>query len=134
MDLANNSILLTGGSTGIGFTLAEALLARGNRVPVCGRRETRLAEARQKLPALETLGCDVGLDAGRRQLAAWAIATAPALNVLINNAGVQHRVALLRDEESAFRGFEELDINLTVPIHLAQRLIPHLARHRTPPS
>lgn len=128
MNLANNTILLTGGSTGIGLALAEALLARGNRVLVCGRREARLAEARQKLPALETLVCDVGSDAGRRQLATWAIATAPSLNVLINNAGVQHRVDLLRDDESAFHGFEELDINLTAPIHLAQLLIPHLAR------
>ena len=61
MNLPNNAILLTGGSTGIGFTLAAALLARGNRVLDCGRRETRLAKARQKLPALETLTAPIHL-------------------------------------------------------------------------
>jgi uncharacterized oxidoreductase len=119
MNLTGNAILLTGGSTGIGFTLAAELLQRGNRVLVCGRRETRLNEARQKLPALETLVCNVALDSERRRLAEWAIRTAPMLNMLVNNAGVQHRVDLLHGDESSFRGFEEIDINFTAPVHLS---------------
>jgi uncharacterized oxidoreductase len=128
MKLTGNTILLTGGSAGIGLVLAEELIARGNRVLTCGRREARLKEARQKLPALETLACDIGSEGGRRELAAWAVRTAPGLNVLINNAGVQHRIDLSRDDESALRGFEEIDINLTAPIHLCQLLLPQLMK------
>ena len=128
MNLSGNTILVTGGSTGIGFALAEELLARGNRVLTCGRREGRLLEAQQKLPALEFIVCDVASDSGRRELVEWAVRTGPALNMLINNAGVQHRVDFLNDEEFSSRGFEEIEINLTAPMHLAQLLIPHFAK------
>jgi uncharacterized oxidoreductase len=119
--------LITGGATGIGFELAEALLLRGNRVLTCGRRSHRLQEAREKSPQLETFACDLGSGAGRRDLLAWALRTAPELNVLINNAGVQHRIDFLSESGQADH-HEELAVNLQAPIHLCALTIPHLAK------
>jgi uncharacterized oxidoreductase len=132
MNLSGNTILLTGGSVGIGFELAKALLDKGNRVLTCGRRADRLKEAQSKLPKLETFVCDVGNAEGRRDLVRWAIGVAPTLNVLVNNAGVQHKVSFLDGEDPEARDFEELAINLLAPMHLSQLLVPHLAKQSSP--
>jgi NAD(P)-dependent dehydrogenase (short-subunit alcohol dehydrogenase family) len=59
MKTTGNTVLITGGATGIGFALAEAFLGAGNEVIICGRRRGKLAEARKKLPGLHVLACDV---------------------------------------------------------------------------
>jgi uncharacterized oxidoreductase len=59
MKTSNNTILITGGATGIGFALAKAFLESGNNVIICGRRENRLKEAQTKLPKLHIKVCDI---------------------------------------------------------------------------
>jgi uncharacterized oxidoreductase len=59
MKTKENTILITGGATGIGFSLAETLVNAGNRVIICGRREGKLKEAKDKLPQIQTKVCDV---------------------------------------------------------------------------
>ena len=54
MKTNGNTILITGGATGIGFSLAETLLNAGNKVIICGRREDKLKEAKDKLPQIQT--------------------------------------------------------------------------------
>lgn len=122
-----NTILITGGATGIGFALAERFLAAGAEVLVCGRREEALAEARDKHPKLRTRACDVGNPVEREALAAWAVETAPALDTLVHNAGIQRRVRLVEPEpwESTHA---EIAANLEAPIHLTTLLLPHLLR------
>jgi uncharacterized oxidoreductase len=129
MNLSGNTILITGGATGIGFGLAETLLRQDNRVLICGRRSHRLTEARRKSPELEIFVCDVGTPQGRYDLQEWALRTAPELNVLINNAGLQHKVDLLK---FGAERYEEIAVNLEAPIHLSQLFIPHLARRPQP--
>ena len=92
MNLINNTILITGGATDIGLALAEAFLAKGNTVIICGRREGKLREAQAKHPALHIRVCDVGSADDRRALFAWATQEFPTLNVLINNAGIQREL------------------------------------------
>jgi uncharacterized oxidoreductase len=73
MRIENNTILITGGATGIGFALAERFLAANNSVIICGRREEALQAAKQKLPGLQIRVADLN-DAGEREsLIAWAI-------------------------------------------------------------
>ena len=91
MKLGSNAVLITGGASGIGLGLAARFLKAGSDVLVCGRREDKLREAREKYPALHTHACDVSTERGRAALADWVIREFPALNILVNNAGIQLR-------------------------------------------
>ncbi len=126
MNLANNTILLTGGATGIGLALAVRLLNAGSEVIICGRRADKLAEVQQLHPGLHTRVCDVADAAGRGELVRWATTEFPRLNVLINNAGIQNRIQLADDTADWEARRQELIINVEAPIHLAMLLIPHL--------
>jgi uncharacterized oxidoreductase len=127
MRLSDNCVLVTGGGSGIGLAIAEKLLDAGSEVIICGRREEKLREAKARRPSLHTRTADVATPAARRELCEWAVATFPRLNVLVNNAGIQRRVALA--EAPSWGGIEEeIAINLEAPIHLSTLLIPHLAK------
>ncbi len=94
MELSNNTVLITGGSSGIGLALAEGFAKRGSRVLVCGRTEEKLRQAQQRVPGLAYLKADVAVKADRRRLLDWVQAEHPDTNVLVNNAGIQCRVEL----------------------------------------
>jgi uncharacterized oxidoreductase len=125
MRLSSNTVLITGGASGIGLGLARRFLEAGSEVIVCGRREEKLREAKTALPALHTRVSDVAEPEGRRELFAWAVREFPSLNVLVNNAGIQLRSSLT-DPAEWERSREELAINLEAPIHLAMLFVPHL--------
>jgi uncharacterized oxidoreductase len=59
MKITGNTVLITGGGSGIGLALAEALSEHGNQVIICGRRKSRLRAATARLPALHYRVCDV---------------------------------------------------------------------------
>lgn len=125
MQTTGNTILITGGSSGIGLALVQRFLAAGNTVITCGRREAPLAALREAHPGLHTIVSDTGNAADRAALAATVVATHPALNVVINNAGIQRRVDLAAAAPWPDTA-EELAINLEGPIHLTTLLLPHL--------
>lgn len=128
MKLTENTILITGGATGIGFALARRLSEKDNQVIICGRNEAALRQAREQAPALVTRICDVADTESRRSMVDWLKANHPALNVVINNAGVQHRRDFNNDPEADTLD-QEVAINLTAPIHLTVELLPTLRRH-----
>jgi uncharacterized oxidoreductase len=125
MQTTNNTVLITGGSTGIGLAIAEALVKAGNEVLICGRREGKLLEAKQKLPKLHIRVCDIGKKSEREMLYLWATTEFPSINMLVNNAGIQKEIDFLKgtsdfdDEES------EIEINLTASVHLSALFIPY---------
>ncbi len=59
MQLGSNTVLITGGASGIGFALAERFLKAGSDVIICGRREEKLREAQEKHPRIHTRACDL---------------------------------------------------------------------------
>ena len=128
MQISNNTILITGGTSGIGLALAGELLARGNVVIVTGRSAERLESARQSLPGLNGFICDQSDPDAIRQLSAELERAFPALNVLINNAGI----GLKRNLHDTSKGLEELEteigINLTGPIQMVAQFLPQLKR------
>src|SRR5947209_13145713 len=89
MRTSGNTILITGGTSGIGLDFAEEFLKSGNKVIICGRRENRLEEIRQKNTEIITYVSDVANQKDRESLAEQVISDHPDVNVLINNAGVQ---------------------------------------------
>ncbi len=132
MKLAGNTVLVTGGSSGIGLALAEAFLAAGSEVIICGRREMQLREAKTRFPALHTTVCDVSGEKDRRALAVWIESEFPRLNVLVNNAGIQRDIDLTRGLEEFEAGENEIRVNLEAPILLTGMLAPLLAMNREP--
>jgi uncharacterized oxidoreductase len=128
MRMTGNTILITGGGSGIGLALAKRYAARGNRVIIGGRRAEALAAAKRDMPALETLQGDVSNETGRAALAEEARTRFPALNVLVNNAGIQNRPAPLLQPQDWSAHRAELATNLDAPLHLTMLLLPHLAK------
>lgn len=124
---SQNTILITGGASGIGLALARRFSEAGNTVIICGRRQARLEEAHRQNPALRTRACDLASESERVALAQWLTQSFPDFNVLVNCAGIQRRVDL-RLSEPWEQTRSEIAINLEAPIHLSQLLIPHLAR------
>jgi len=119
MNISGNTILVTGGASGIGKALAIRFLERGNEVVVCGRREDILDRLRSEHPQIQTIRCDVASRQERETLVGQAADKFPGLNVLVNNAGVQRRVDLNRTENWDDTR-SEIAINLEAPIHLSE--------------
>ncbi|UOQ50901.1 SDR family oxidoreductase [Hymenobacter cellulosivorans] len=132
MNLANNTVLITGGASGIGLALAERFVKAGSQVIVVGRREDKLREAQAQLPSLHTRVCDVASAADRQELLRWVQTEFAQVNVLVNNAGIQNRLQLATDTEDWETRRQELVINLEAPIHLAMLFIPHLQQQPNP--
>jgi uncharacterized oxidoreductase len=129
MNLSNNTILLTGGASGIGLALAQRLRAAGSEVIICGRRMEKLREAQQQVPGLHIYETDLAQPIERAALVRRVLADFPALNVLINNAGIQNRFQLAdlpADLAAWEQQREEIAIDFEAPIHLSALLIPHL--------
>ncbi|MBR0955013.1 SDR family oxidoreductase [Bradyrhizobium canariense] len=129
MKLTENTILISGGATGIGFALARQLSERGNRVIVCGRRKASLDKARSEVSAIITRTCDITSDESRRAMVDWLNANHPDLNVVINNAGVQNR----RDfnQADALKNLDqEVAVNFTAHVHLIGEILPLLRRNK----
>ena len=131
MDLSSNTVLITGGASGIGFALAERFLNAGSDVIVCGRREEKLREAQIKYPNLHIRVCDVSHSSDRVSLFEWVTREFPKLNILVNNAGIQRRFQIAQNSDWE-KIEEELAINLDAPIHLSTLFIPHLLKQEHP--
>jgi uncharacterized oxidoreductase len=132
MNTSGNTILITGGATGIGFAIAEQFVQKGNNVVICGRREQKLQEAKQKIPGIQTRVCDVSKELERISLFEWVTSEFPRLNILINNAGIQRDVDFMNIEEDWSYLRDEITINVEAPMHLSALFIPHLAEKENP--
>jgi uncharacterized oxidoreductase len=131
MNTSGNTILITGGTSGIGLAFAEQILQEGNTVIICGRRKERLKEIKGKHPAIITRQCDITSETQREELAAWAIQNFPALNILMNNAGVQLAFNFTEPVDLA-RVRAEIETNLIAPIHLSSLFVSHLKTQQSP--
>lgn len=123
MKTSGNSVLITGGATGIGFALAKALVEEGNDVTICGRRHDKLKEAQSKIPSLKIVTCDISKEKDRTSLYRNDI------NILINNAGTL-RMIDLKDGSYCTYGESEIETNLVAPIKLSTCFIPNLLKHK----
>ena len=128
MELTNNTILITGGTSGIGLELATQLLSLGNTVIITGRDQAKLDRTKQQYPQLHTFRSDVSDSLAITTLYAEVTAEFPTLNILINNAGEMRKLNLLdpaMDQENVNR---EIAINLSGPVRMIQQFLPHLRK------
>ncbi len=125
MKLTSRTIVVTGGSSGLGLEISRQLIARGNTVLAIGRDLAKLAMARSLAPGLHTFSADIADPEQRLHLRDYVQSTFPSCDMLINNAGIMRSVTLGRNDEGA--GAErEIAVNLTAPIHLSSLFVPIL--------
>lgn len=125
MKLTGNTIFITGGGSGIGRGLAEALHKRGNKVIISGRRRANLDDVTAANPGMEAVELDITDRASIETVAARLIAEHPDLNVVINNAGI-----MLPDQAAAQTDdkllVDTVATNLLGPIRMTAALVNHL--------
>jgi uncharacterized oxidoreductase len=124
MNISGNTILITGGASGIGRALAIRFLQHDNDVIVCGRRGDVLDRLTGEYPGIHAVNSDVALAEKREALFSEVTERFPEVNILVNNAGIQRRVDLTKPEDwDATRS--EIAINLEAPIHLSELFQKH---------
>jgi uncharacterized oxidoreductase len=127
MKLTGNTIFVTGSTSGIGRSLAEALHKRGNQVIVSGRRKSHLTEVTKANPGMQSIELNIEDPKSIAAAAKKLIAEYPKLNVLINNAGI------MRADDAA-APIDEITLLFTVttnllgPIRMTSALIDHLKK------
>jgi len=131
LNIDGNTVLITGGATGIGLALAEKFVGAGSEVIVCGRRKSRLQDAKRKLPAIHIRQCDVSVESERQDLLHWVITHFPHLNMLVNNAGIQRQINFTSPTARPTPAKDdEVNINLSAPIRLCALFTPKLMKRQ----
>ncbi|MNS08284.1 putative oxidoreductase [compost metagenome] len=128
MNPTGNTILITGGGSGIGRGLAEALHRLGNTVIIAGRRQAVLDEVVTANPGMHALTLDVESAEGVESFAATVAERFPALNVLVNNAGIMRAENLLEPQSALADAEAIVATNLLGPIRLTAALLPLLRK------
>lgn len=126
MKLTKQTILLTGGTSGVGLALLHALHQRGNRLLVVGRNATRISELQASYPDVQFLRYDLAAPGDVAELIKTIQRVAPDCSVLINNAGVQFNYTLGNDPSGSMHVETEVQTNLTASIQLCNGLLPGL--------
>lgn len=124
MQMNGNTILITGGGSGIGRALAEAFHGLGNQVIIAGRRKEALNETTAANPGMKSAALDIEKADAIRAFAAQLTKDYPTLNAVIHNAGIMRPEDLKRGELADAEA--TLTTNLLGPIRLTAALLPHL--------
>ena len=132
MVLQKNTILITGGSSGIGLALAKRLIKKNNKVLICSRSKEKLEKAKTNYPAIEILQCDLSKEKECERLALWIQEKHPECNILINNAAIVHIADFYKDEKILEKANAEIHTNLLAPIILSKLFIPILEKNPNP--
>lgn len=125
MKLTDNTILITGGTSGIGFEFAAQLLKRGNTVIVSGRDRRRFEQVQKTLPGIHIFASNVADANAISQLFGAVVEKFPALNVLINNAGIMRKINFL-EQYNLEDINREIETNLTGTVRMVAKFLPHL--------
>lgn len=122
MKTNNNTVLITGGSSGIGLELSKVLVQKGNTVIICGKSNEKLLAAKKAEPNLITYQCDLSEPAACRDFVDIIIKNHPKLNILINNAAIVNKIDFLKNEKALELAENEYQTNLLAPIRLIKML------------
>lgn len=126
MKTTGNTVLITGGGSGIGLALAQTFVRKGNKVIICGSNADKLAKAKAELPELTTYQVDLKDDAEIIRFADTLKKDHSDLNVVIHNAALANADDFL-DADSDFSSVRnQVQVNLLAPLLLSHKLIPTL--------
>jgi uncharacterized oxidoreductase len=128
MKTTDNTILITGGGSGIGRGLAEAFHRLGNQVIIAGRGQKTLDETTAANPGMKSFTLDVSDPKSIQSFAAQATKDYPSLNILINNSGIMQPEDLLEKPDDLSIVEKTITTNLLGPIRLTAALLPLLQK------
>ncbi|MEJ7559152.1 MAG: SDR family NAD(P)-dependent oxidoreductase [Pedobacter sp.] len=131
MELTNNTILITGGTSGFGLEFTKRFLEMGNTVIITGRDQEKLDKAKKLFPKVHTFRSDVSDVSAITALFETLTTQYPELNILINNAGEMRKIDLHDTSIDLLNITREVDINLSGPIRMVQQFLPHLKKQRS---
>ena len=126
MDLKNNTILITGGTSGFGLEFTKQLTELDNIVIVTGRNQQKLDETKRMFPNVHVFQSDVTDTNSIVELFEKVTKAFPELNILINNAGEMRKLNLNDTANDLNNIGREIEINLLGPIRMTQQFLPHL--------
>src|ERR1700684_326624 len=126
MKLRSNTILITGGASGIGYELTKQLTALGNKILITGRDQAKIDRAKAALPKLPPFRRDVPDPKAIATLYEEVTKQFPELNILINNAGIMRKINVNDKAGSLEDLTREIEINLSGPIRMVKQFLPHL--------
>ncbi|PSK92432.1 SDR family oxidoreductase [Taibaiella chishuiensis] len=126
MNSSKNTVLITGGSAGIGFALAQALIAQGNQVIITGRNKERLEQAAARLQHVTAIQSNSADPQAAQALATRLQQEFPQLNMVINNAGHAYAYDLAGGQDAAGKAEAEMLTNYIAVIRLNELLLPLL--------
>jgi len=128
MKTTHNTILITGGGSGIGRGLAEAFHRLGNQVIIAGRGRNALDETIAANPGMKSVTLDVSDPKSIQSFAAQVTKNYPSLNVLINMAGIMQSEDFLEKPDDLSTAEKTIATNLLGPIRLTAALLPSLRK------
>lgn len=128
MDLTGHTILITGGTSGIGRGLAEALHRQGNQVIIVGRRRQLLDEITAAHPGMRGLQADLQDPQALGRLAEQVRASFPCLDMLVNNAGISRLEDWDGEGIDIDTALSIIDTNIVSVLRLTAALLPLLAQ------
>lgn len=126
MKLSGNTVLITGGTSGIGLALAARFPGLGNTTIVTGRDQAKLDETKKKLPEVHAIKSDVSDPNAIALLYEKVIREFPDLNIIINNAGIMRKINLHNWENDLVDLTREIETNLMGTIRMVKQFLPHL--------
>jgi len=130
LKLKDNTILITGGGSGIGLELTKTLLKMGNTIIICGRSEKKLQLAKKHLPQVHIIQCDISDQKQREALFHQVTNEHPGLNILINNAVIVSYLKIQDKNYSAALVDQELQTNFIGPVGLIKLFLDNLVRQK----
>lgn len=130
MKLNGNTILITGGSSGIGLALAKCFWELENKVIITGRSKEKLQQIKTQFPEIDFFVGDLADKNSLDELVLFIEEKHSDLNILVNNAAVQYNYQFTDEKNLIYKIEYEISTNLTAPIKLAALLVPLLLKHK----
>jgi len=131
MDLKNSTILITGGTSGIGLELVRQLTGQGSTIIVTGRKQEALHDTKSRFPHISVFQSDVSDPKDIKRLYEEVTQQFPDLNMIVNNAGEMRLLDVLDTGKDLENMTREIDINLAGTIRMVHQFLPHLIKKRT---
>src|SRR5260370_38481642 len=126
MKLRNNTNLIPGGGSGIGYELTKQLKAMSNTIPITVRDQAKMERAKAAFPKIHPFRSDVSDPKAIATLYEKVSTQFPELNILINNAGIMREINV-HDKAGGLEDItREIEINLSGPIRMVKQFLPHL--------